>query len=252
MFEGILAGSAYIFISYIVFLLTWFFLYFSLSRNNFISKKSYILCSIISAIMLIIWSFVIKDSDIGKYPVTYLIIGMLIISLPLSGLWLRGNKFYTFLLSFIMCIIYVLCIVFVLFLSGRHFEFYLSGLTNGLIFFYMSVFFGILILFLSYLPRRTNARLDRAAVIVSVFAMAFILGDVVLNFVRPLHDTPLLVSDIAVCTLTAASYILLLFAGKSAAPQPQPESEGNGQQPESEGNDPESRDQQTIPETHAG
>ena len=118
MFEGILAGSAYIFISYIVFLLTWFFLYFSLSRNNFISKKSYILCSIISAIMLIIWSFVIKDSDIGKYPVTYLIIGMLIISLPLSGLWLRGNKFYTFLLSFIMCIIYVFCIVFVLFLSA--------------------------------------------------------------------------------------------------------------------------------------
>ena len=53
----------------------------------------------------------------------------------------------------------------------------------------------------------------------------------------------LLVSDIAVCTLTAASYLLLLFAGKSAAPQPQPESEGN---------DPESRDHQTIPETHAG
>lgn len=54
MFQGntILAGIEYIFISYGVVPLTWYFLYISFSSNKFVSKKTYTLCAVVTAIVL--------------------------------------------------------------------------------------------------------------------------------------------------------------------------------------------------------
>ena len=206
---------AYVVLNLIISPLTALWLYVSLLRNKIALKKAYIACAVSELPLIIFWAMYVAASIMT----IYIILGLVVLLILLSSIWLRGKGFFAALRAI------------------------MAGAIQCFIAIPLDLLSDFFKWVLSYLPRRTNARLDRAAVIVSVFSMAFILGDVVLNFVRPLHGTPMLVSDIAVCTLTAASYILLLFAGKSAAPQPQPESEGN---------DPESRDQQTIPETHAG
>lgn len=219
MFQGntILAGIEYIFISYGVFLLTWFFLYVSLSSNKFVSKKNYTLCAVVAVIVLISWAFSIRDSDIGRYSITYLILSALGVSLLLSVRWLRSNKFYTFLLSFMTCLIYIFCILFPGFIIGSIFELHLKDLTNGLLLFYFSLFFSVLFLFLTYLPRREKKRRDKAAVIVSLASVLLIGCGVVLNFSELLSGTALWVSDIAVCLLTIASWFLLLSTGMEPA-----------------------------------
>ena len=247
MFEGLFAALAYAVLNLMISPLTALWLYVSLLRNKIALKKAYIVCAVSELPLIIFWAMYVAASIMT----IYIILGLVVLLILLSSIWLRGKGFFAALRAIMAGAIQCFIAIPLDSLSD-FFKWDFSQLTIAVIGFYLAMLLGVLMFFLSYLPRRGNARLDRAAVIVSVFSMAFILGDVILNFVRPLHGTPMLVSDIAVCTLTAASYLLLLFAGKSAAPQPQPESEGNGQQPESEGNDPESRDHQTIPETHAG
>ena len=238
MFEGLFAALAYAVLNLMISPLTALWLYVSLLRNKIALKKAYIVCAV-SELPLIIFLAMYVAASITP---VYIIFGLIGLFVLLSAIFFRSTRFFAAIQALMMggfqC-----SIIAPLDLLSDFVKWGFSELTIAVIGFHIAMLLGVLMFFLAYLPRRGNARLDRAAVIVSVFSMAFILGDVILNFVRPLHGTPMLVSDIAVCTLTAASYILLLFAGKSAAPQPQPESEGN---------DPKSRDHQTIPETHAG
>ena len=216
MFQGntILAGIEYIFISYGVVPLTWYFLYISFSSNKSVSKKTYTLCAVVTAIVLASWAFSIRDrdSDIGN-SITYLILSVLGVSLLLSVRWLRSNKFYTFLLSFMTCLIYIFCTFFPGFIIGSIFELHLKDFTNVLLQFYFSLFFSVLFLFLTYLPRRERKRRDKAAVIVSLASVLLIGCGVVLHFSELLSGTALWVSDIAVCLLTIASWFLLLSTG---------------------------------------
>lgn len=243
MFQGFLASLSYVVLNLMISPLTALWLYASLRKNKTVSKKAYVVCAVLTLPLLVFWAINFTDSVVPRQrPPVYIIFGLIGLFVLLSAIFFRSNRFFAAIQALMMggfqC-----SIIAPLDLLSDFLKWDFSELTIAVIGFYLAMLLGVLMFFLSYLPRRTNARLDRAAVIVSVFSMAFILGDVVLNFIRPLYGTPMLVSDIAVCTLTAASYLLLLFAGKSAAPQPQPESEGN---------DPESRDHQTIPETHAG
>ena len=75
-----------------------------------------------TAIVLASWAFSIRDrdSDIGN-SITYLILSVLGVSLLLSVRWLRSNKFYTFLLSFMTCLIYIFCTLFPGFIIGSIF-----------------------------------------------------------------------------------------------------------------------------------
>ena len=245
MFQGFLAALAYVVLNLMISPLTALWLYASLRKNKTVSKKAYVVCAVLDLPLLVFWAIHSTDSVVPRQrPPVYIIFGLIGLFVLLSAIFFRSNRFFAAIQALMMggfqC-----SIIAPLDLLSDFLKWDFSELTIAVIGFHIAMLLGVLMFFLSYLPRRGNARLDRAAVIVSVFSMAFILGDVVLNFVRPLHGTPMLVSDIAVCTLTAASYLLLLFAGKSAAPQPQPESEGNGQQPESEGNDPENPESQT-------
>ena len=111
------------------------------------------------------------------------------------------------------CLIYIFCTLFPGFIIGSIFELHLKDLTNGLLLFYFSLFFSVLFLFLTYLPRRERKRRDKAAVIVPLASVLLIGCGVVLNFSELLSGTALWVSDIAVCLLTIASWFLLLSTG---------------------------------------
>ena len=208
-----LPGIGYIYLSYGVFLLTWYFLYISFSSNKFVSKKTYTLCAVVTAIVLISWAFTLRAAGMVGFSITYLILSVLGVSLLLSVRWLRSNKFYTFLLSFMTCLIYIFCTFFPGFIIGSIFELHLKDFTNVLLQFYFSLFFSVLFLLLTYLPRRERKRRDKAAVIVSLASVLLIGCGVVLNFSELLSGTALWVSDIAVCLLTIASWFLLLSTG---------------------------------------
>lgn len=80
--------------------------------------------------------------------------------------------------------------------------------------FYLSTALGILLLFASYLPRRSKQWKDDAAVLLSALAFAAAVCVILFSFQSWYRGLLIWGLDLILCLLTLAAYVLLLMAGK--------------------------------------
>ena len=216
MFQNgwLMPGFEYLVLTFLVSILTGFMCYISLRKNGRMTKKYYVICSITILPLLAFWA-IMGTASFAYFQdrlIVYAAVGGIGLLFLLSDLWFRNNMFYTFLFSFMAAFIqFSVSMAFEILRESFAWE--LKMLTGTLVCFYMSLFFSVLFLLLTYLPRREKKRRDKAAVIVPLASILLIGCGVVLNFLELLSGTALWVSDIAVCLLTIASWFLLLSTG---------------------------------------
>ena len=141
--------------------------YISLRKNGRMTKKYYVICSITTLPLLAFWA-IMETASFACFQdrlIVYVAVGGIGLLFLLSDLWFRNNMFYTFLFSFMAAFIqFSVSMAFEVLRESFAWE--LKMLTGTLAGFYMSLFFSVLFLLLTYLPRREKKRRDKAAVIV--------------------------------------------------------------------------------------
>ena len=162
---------AYVVLNLMISPLTALWLYASLRKNKTVSKKAYVVCAVLDLPLLVFWAIHSTDSVVPRQrPPVYIIFGLIGLFVLLSAIFFRSNRFFAAIQALMMggfqC-----SIIAPLDLLSDFLKWDFSQLTIAVIGFHIAMLLGVLMFFLSYLPRRGNARLDRAAVIVSVFSM---------------------------------------------------------------------------------
>ena len=214
-------------ISYLIFailvsIITCLFLFLSLWKNDFISKRAYVIYGLLS-----VWILFAAAIYKGKEPSYYLfaaVVGALFVSslFIYQILKYRNKSLYVFLFSLVLAAAQLAAafLPYSIFCNsggkraGDAIDWFDAPFPH-LTVLYLSLAIGVLLQFAAYLPRRNIHRwMDRAAVVVSAAAFAAVVCGLVLSFQNRLAGGLLVVLDLTVCLLTAAAYVLLLMAGK--------------------------------------
>ena len=90
MFEGLFAALAYAVLNLMISPLTALWLYVSLLRNKIVLKKAYIVCAVSELPLIIFWAMYVAASIMT----IYIILGLVVLLILLSSIWLRGKGFF--------------------------------------------------------------------------------------------------------------------------------------------------------------
>jgi membrane protein len=218
-------------ISYLIFailvsIITCLFLFLSLWKNDFISKRAYVIYGLLS-----VWILFAAAIYKGKEPSYYLfaaVVGALFVSslFIYQILKYRNKSLYVFLFSLVLAAAQLAAafLPYSIFCNsggkraGDAINWFDAPFPH-LTVLYLSLAIGVLLQFAAYLPRRNIHRwMDRAAVVVSATAFAAVVFGLVLCFqCRFAYGSPPTKLNNMIYLLTLAAYVLLLLAGKKPA-----------------------------------
>ena len=207
---------AHLFCSIAAVLLTCAFLYISLAKNKCLSKGRYALCGGIA------WIFLVLAALYFNSETTYAFVGTVGFLFLLSVL---GYKFLNCrdmrpsctLLAPLLALAQLAAAWLPVFLPSilqMHFDLQINQFFPERAVFYLLMALGILLLFVSYLPRRSNQWRDDAAVLLSALAFAAAVCGILFSFQNWYRGLLIWGFDLILCLLTLAAYVLLLMAGK--------------------------------------
>ena len=218
-------------------LLTCAFLYASLAKNERISKGRYGLCGGIALIFPVLAALYFSNET------AYLCFGILVILFLLSileyGYCSRRNEEQPCsLLALLLALAQLAAAWLPAFLPHilqRHLGLQIDRFFPERAVFYLSTALGILLLFASYLPRRSKQWKDDAAVLLSALAFAAAVCGILFSFQSWYRGLLIWGLDLILCLLTLAAYVLLLMAGKKPdSGQSEPPSDTEAEQSSSD------------------